>query len=174
MPEKKWLPGLIVASALTLPSAFAQQAIQDGQRMDPPSSADRTRKINSELQMQGGFIVAQTPGHQLGTEILGADAITTDGENVGRIEDFLLDEHHRVVGFVISIGGFLGIGERVIAIPLHATNIVPAGAEQDRGLLDGGLFTEPAGDVVLDMSADEIEGAPQFIALDETLPVDDG
>lgn len=173
MPVKR-LPGLIAASALMLPSAFAQQAVQDGQRMDPPPSAGLERRIDAELQMQGAFIVAQTPGHRLGTEVLGADAVTSGGENVGRIEDFLLDAHHRVVGFVISTDGFLGIGERVIAVPLHATTIVPARAAQDTGLLDGGLFAEPAGHVVLDMSADEIEDAPQFVALQETLPVDDG
>lgn len=167
----KWLTTSIAAGALMLSPAFAQQDMQDGQRMDPPPSAGLERQIDADLQMQGDFIVAQTPGHRLGAEILGANAVTSDGENVGTIEDVLLDEHHRVVGFVISIGGFLGIGERDIAVPLHAAAIVPARAAQDRGLLDGGLFAEPVGDVVLDMSADAIEGAPQFVALEEAPPV---
>lgn len=171
--QTKWLTTSIAAGALMLSPAFAQQDMQDGQRMDPPPSAGLERQIDADLQMQGDFIVAQTPGHRLGTQILGANAVSSDGETVGNVEDFLLDEHHRVVGLVVSVGGFLGIGDRDIAIPLHAAAVVPAPAAQDRGILDGGILAEPVGDVVLDMSAAEIENAPQFVALEEAPPVND-
>jgi hypothetical protein len=165
--EIKWLTTSIAASALMLSPALAQQDTQDTQRMAPPPSAGLERQIDADLQMQGDFIVAQTPGHWLGSNILGANAVTSDGEVVGNVEDFLLDEHHRVVGLIIGVGGFLGIGERDVAIPLHAAAIVPGRQAEDGTVLEGGLFTDPVGDVVIEMTADEIEAAPEFVALEE-------
>ncbi len=160
----------IAAGALMLSPALAQQDTEQRQPGDPPS-AGLERQIDADLQMQGDFIVAQTPGHILGTGILGANAVTSDGENVGQIEDLLLDEHYRVVGLVLGVGGFLGIGERDIAIPIHAAAIVPAAEAEDVGVLEGGLLGEPAGDVVIEMTAEEIETAPEFVALEEMPPV---
>lgn len=160
----------IAAGALMLSPALAQQDSQQRLPIDPPS-AGLERQIDADLQMQGDFIVAQTPGHVLATGIMGANAVTADGENVGQIEDILLDEHDRVVGLVLGVGGFLGIGERDIAIPIHAAAIVPAPEAGDAGMLEGGLLGEPAGDVVLEMTAAEIENAPEFVALKDIPPV---
>jgi sporulation protein YlmC with PRC-barrel domain len=46
------------------------------------------------------------------------------GENLGKIEDFMLDmESGRVAYAVLSVGGVLGIGDKLIAVPPEALTL---------------------------------------------------
>ena len=62
---------------------------------------------------------------ELGTHpVLSASTLTGDkvvnsyGEDLGRIEDFMLDvENGRIRYAVLSFGGFLGVGDKLFAIP---------------------------------------------------------
>jgi hypothetical protein len=49
-------------------------------------------------------------------EVLGSSVVNENGEEVGKIEDLVVkDEAHYAV---LSVGGFLGLGEKNVAIPL--------------------------------------------------------
>jgi hypothetical protein len=49
-------------------------------------------------------------------EVLGSSVVNENGEEVGKIEDLVVkDEAHYAV---LSVGGFLGIAEKEVAIPL--------------------------------------------------------
>jgi len=50
-------------------------------------------------------------------KVLGAEVVTAAGEEVGEIEDVVLDQHGEYYA-VLSVGGFLGIGEKKVAVPL--------------------------------------------------------
>jgi sporulation protein YlmC with PRC-barrel domain len=63
---------------------------------------------------------------------LGRRVTTPEGETVGRIDDFIIGDD-RVLMTIISVGGFLGIGDRKVAIPYSSLNISP-----DRIVLPGG------------------------------------
>jgi sporulation protein YlmC with PRC-barrel domain len=49
--------------------------------------------------------------------VLGAGVVTAAGEEVGEIEDVVLDQNGGYHA-VLSVGGFLGIGEKKIGVPL--------------------------------------------------------
>lgn len=63
---------------------------------------------------------------------LGSRVTTPEGETVGRIDDFIIGDD-KVLMTIISVGGFLGIGDRKVAIPYSSLNISP-----DRIVLPGG------------------------------------
>lgn len=53
------------------------------------------------------------------TTMIGDDVINSEGENLGEIEDFMIDlTNGRVVYAIVSFEGVLGIGERLFAVPL--------------------------------------------------------
>ena len=56
---------------------------------------------------------------------LGERVTTPEGETVGRIDDFIIGDD-RVLMTIISTGGFLGIGDRKVAIPYSSLNISPS------------------------------------------------
>lgn len=51
------------------------------------------------------------------SKIIGMDVVNGQGEKVGDIEDIVLDRHGNVAYAVVSTGGFLGVGERLHAVP---------------------------------------------------------
>ncbi len=42
---------------------------------------------------------------------------------IGEIDDVLVDSEARIVALVIGVGGFLGIGERHVAVPYNAVRV---------------------------------------------------
>ncbi|BBK29987.1 PRC-barrel domain protein [Stella humosa] len=51
------------------------------------------------------------------SKIIGTKVKNSAGENVGSIEDLVVREKDQVVMAVLSVGGFLGIGDRKVAVP---------------------------------------------------------
>jgi sporulation protein YlmC with PRC-barrel domain len=60
----------------------------------------------------------QQPEHAASVEeVLGADVVNAAGEDVPDIEDVVLDQNGGYHA-ILSVGGFLGIGEKKVAVPL--------------------------------------------------------
>jgi PRC-barrel domain len=55
------------------------------------------------------------------SKIKGEKVTTEDGEDLGKIEDLMIDQEKGMIAYaVISFGGFLGIGNKQFAIPWEA------------------------------------------------------
>lgn len=53
--------------------------------------------------------------------VIGSDVVTPDGENLGDIRDIVLDPRTGTVSYcVVSVGGFMGLGRKLFAIPFSA------------------------------------------------------
>jgi len=78
--------------------------------------------------------------------IVGTTVLTPDGETIGTIDDLLLDrEDGSVTAAIVSVGGFLGFGAKQIAVKWQDLEEEYDGTE-----------------VVLALTRDEAEGAPEF------------
>jgi PRC-barrel domain len=51
-------------------------------------------------------------------EVIGKDVVNINDEEVGTITDLVMDQDQKLVGIVLSVGGFLGIADKWIAIPV--------------------------------------------------------
>ncbi|EJF86604.1 PRC-barrel domain-containing protein [Bartonella rattimassiliensis] len=49
------------------------------------------------------------------SSLIGANVYNIEDENIGEVKDIILRENN-IAGFVIAVGGFLGIGERYVII----------------------------------------------------------
>ncbi|HLY10592.1 MAG TPA: PRC-barrel domain-containing protein [Planctomycetota bacterium] len=73
-------------------------------------------------------------GFYRASKVIGVKVETSRGEPVGKIEDLVLDPGEgRVAAAIIATGGFLGVGERLIAIPILALSV---DAERGKFILD--------------------------------------
>jgi sporulation protein YlmC with PRC-barrel domain len=80
------------------------------------------------------------------TAVIGDSVVNRTGETLGKIEELMLDlETGRVAYAVLSFGGFLGMGEKLFAIPFEALKL-DASREH---------FT-------LDVNKDKLKNAPGF------------
>ncbi|WP_322102623.1 PRC-barrel domain-containing protein [Paraburkholderia sp. J41] len=80
--------------------------------------------LDPQSNTGGARIVGGGVGEGPGPDIMAADTLdgnkvyTSDGEHVGKISDIMLDVRSgRVAYAVLSEGGFLGIGDKLHAIP---------------------------------------------------------
>jgi ribosomal 30S subunit maturation factor RimM len=99
-----------------------QQATQ--QPMQQPMQQQMATQ--EQLELQGGFVVRQGPNQILGSNLMSANVIGATGENIGSVDDVLMDGEGRVMAIIVGVGGFLGIGQRDVAIPVDALNFVTA------------------------------------------------
>ena len=69
----------------------------------------------------GALSIQEQPGNALlVTEYLGRAVYGPDKQKVGTINNLLIDTTGRVVGAVLDVGGFLGIGTKEVAISFEA------------------------------------------------------
>ncbi len=89
----------------------------------------------------------QTMMNALSTSsINGTDVVNRNGENLGHIEDIMIDlSTGRILYTVLSFGGFLGIGNKLFAVPFDSFTIDQANEK-----------------FILDYDKDFLENAPGF------------
>jgi sporulation protein YlmC with PRC-barrel domain len=84
------------------------------------------------------------------SRVIGTAVYNTAGENIGTIEDVMLDKLSNGIMFaVIGFGGFLGIGEKYHAIPWSVLDYEPS-----------------RGGYVVPFTKDQLKGAPAY-SIDE-------
>ena len=80
------------------------------------------------------------------TSIIGTRVVNTAGEPLGNIKELMIDPDDGQVAYVVlSFGGFLGVGDKLFAIPLEAL-----------------MFGADEHTVVLDADKDVLKDAPGF------------
>jgi sporulation protein YlmC with PRC-barrel domain len=77
--------------------------------------------------------VVATTGYRA-SKLLGADIYNDAGEKIGKLDDFIVGSEAKVSVAVVAVGGFLGVGSRMVAVP--ATSI--ESNEQGQMVLPGG------------------------------------
>lgn len=62
--------------------------------------------------------------HLSASSLNGTDVKNAQGEDLGKVEDLMIDVATGVVEYaVLSFGGFLGIGTKLFAVPLQALRV---------------------------------------------------
>lgn len=68
------------------------------------------------------------------SKLIGDPVVNSNGDDLGKIEDFVIDPRSGRVDYaVLSFGGFLGMGEKLFAVPLEAMKL---SREEKRFILD--------------------------------------
>lgn len=120
MQRSAWLRGLIAA---LLVSAVAQ--------------ADETQPQSA----------VQSVAPDEAEAVLGQRVTGPEGKDIGRLVDVLVDANGQPQAAVIDFGGFMGVGNRKVAVHWSALHFNPADAQHK---------------ITLEMTPDQIQAAPEF------------
>jgi hypothetical protein len=66
------------------------------------------------------FTDAWVPTHWRSSEAIGQPVFNRAGERVGEIDELLIDGSGRVLAAVVGVGGFLGLGEKKVAVSFRS------------------------------------------------------
>jgi len=110
--------------------------------------------------MSAGYVAADTDN--LGTRLIGQPVYSSagdDAEEIGSISDIVFAEDGHITAVVIGVGGFLGIGEKSVAVDFQSLEFTLAADNTERW--------------VVPTSADALNAAPDFV-WEEDEPADLG
>lgn len=68
----------------------------------------------------GNFVTQQQPGQLLASKLIGTTVVGQNNESIGDVNDILVDRNGQIQAVVIGVGGFLGIGEKDVAVSFRS------------------------------------------------------
>lgn len=104
-----------------MPQAGQQMQAQPGQQMD---AQQQEMMAQPHPMAQDGFFSMQQTDQMLASNLMAAPVFTVAGEDIGTVDDLLMDSQGRTIGVIVGIGGFLGIGTHDVAIDVTALEFV--------------------------------------------------
>lgn len=126
------MPKLSLAGATTLLVAFAWPvAAQQADQAAPPAGVLATTNnpnlAVASVRLENGVRASR---------LIGATVYSEQNERVGSVDDLVMTGDDRVTVAVISVGGFLGLGSKLVAVPFgqlrrDADRVVLPGASKD-------------------------------------------
>ncbi len=109
----------------TAPITPAQSANQNNAR-GGVATTDRM----TESTTAGPFVTVPGQGAWRFSDLEGKAVYGAEGESIGDIKDVLVSQNGSVNAVIIGVGGFLGIGEKDVAVDMSALQLGP-GMSQD-------------------------------------------
>jgi hypothetical protein len=117
---QKVLIALGVASLLSVP-ALAQTTTPTETTTDKPAATTEAPAGSTQATSTETFVTAQ-PTDVLSSNVVGLDITNSQNEDIGEIKDVIISDG-KLAGYVVSVGGFLGVGERYVVVAPSAIQI---------------------------------------------------
>jgi hypothetical protein len=145
---------MALMAALSLPVAAIAQTNNDQQQV-PQVQQNQAQPSNDQVQAVKkadnvkikGLIMMQDKDTFLASDLTGATVYNPQDEAIGDVNDVIVSRDGKVDGIVVGVGGFLGIGEKDVAIKTSQIKMM----DTDTGVK-----------LVLDMTKDQLAAAPEF------------
>lgn len=137
----------------------AGDAMSDGDGSSQQMASDATtsngaqEEATSAAPATASFVETQKQGQLLSSELLQVAVETPSGESLGSVQNILVDDDYQAQALVLGVGGFLGLGQKQVAVNVDRF-------KQMRGN-DGNVY------LVLETTQKELQNAPAFKNLSE-------
>jgi len=92
------------------PDSITEVAEVGSQRADADANA------NNSPNSSAGQFVAIPHTAELSSNVVGLDVYNNDNKDIGQIKDVAWNQHGHAQAFIVSVGGFLGVGTHYVAV----------------------------------------------------------
>jgi sporulation protein YlmC with PRC-barrel domain len=155
--KSKYLAAALLGTALLTGAAFAETA-----------TTDRSN-INTAVHKEGQW---------RSSKLIGVNVYNDNNEKIGDIQELIVDKSGKIENVVLGVGGFLGMGEHYVAVPMEKlkwvndtvrTSSTAAPADKDKSTV--GTNNRPAratdekwypDHAVFNATKDQLKAMPQF------------
>src|SRR5829696_5656171 len=183
---KTHIAACLLTTALVTVPALAQT------NPAPNTNQPAGRTQASQGASQGQVLTQASPDQWRSSKLVGLTVYGPNNERIGEINEVLVDRNGKVDAVVIGVGGFLGIGEKDVALPFNQVKFVDQARDTRAGTvasptapanpnapantntnLPGGTTTTTRADTstaargypdhaVVNMTKDQLNAAPSF------------
>jgi len=88
---------------------------------DQPTTAHKTAA--AEVPNKGPSFISVPDSAMLSENVVGLDVYNSQNNDIGKIHDVIIDKDNNVKGYILSVGGFLGMGTHYVAVDPGAVAI---------------------------------------------------
>ncbi len=132
---------------VTEEEAIEEQPAEEQVTEEQPLEEEPTEE-QAGVAPEETFVSAQEEGLLLTTELMNVTVVDAQGESIGGIDDIIVDPDGGIFGAVVSVGGFLGLGAKQVALSWNEFQYSP---EEQTARLN--------------VTREELEQAPDFQTL---------
>ena len=115
---------------------------------EPAPVAAQPATLNDDLRAK---FVAQAPEDVVASKLIGLAIRNGANESIGSVADVVFDEKRAVKSYVVSVGGFLGLNAKYVAVAPETLKL----SRKDGGGLDA----------VIETDKDQLRAAPEYVYL---------
>jgi|UPI0004B70B1F hypothetical protein len=84
------------------------------------SAGQSSATMGQSGAMSGQFMTKMETNHIMASDLIGTRVVSANNESIGDINDVILDRNGQIMAAVVGVGGFLGIGEKDVAVPFKS------------------------------------------------------
>ena len=107
----------IAAMLIGAPAAFAQT------QTTPPATTPPAATVERPATDSKPVFYTQQTGEMRASDLIGATVRNAANENIGEIDELVMSPDGKIHAAVVGVGGFLGIGERKVALDYSSLRI---------------------------------------------------
>ena len=133
------------ASSSDTMKSDAPKSSESETKSDAPKSASSAG--SGGASSSAATISSQKPDQLLASKVKGADVLGSDDKKIGDVSDILFSKDGKIEAFVLSVGGFLGVGAKEVAL---APSSIQMTQDKENWKLK------------VSMTKDQLEKAPNF------------
>jgi hypothetical protein len=137
------------------PTIKAPDQSSEGPKVITP---DKSAENTGSTQSSGQFLNEQKADEMLASSIIGKSTYNSQDENIGEINDLVTDRSSKIVAALIGVGGFLGMGEKEVAVSFEDLKLAPDEKNNVK--------------IVLNLNKETLASAPDYKKLDEEVVVE--
>jgi PRC-barrel domain len=144
------IPMMFAAGALAQnasPSANAPANSPPASMSNEPAPAHKT--TTADVPSKGPNFISVPDNAMLSENVVGLDVYNGQNNDIGKIHDVIMGANQSVTGYILSVGGFLGMGTHYVAVDPGAVAIT----------YDAGNKTWRA---AMNATKDQLKSAPEF------------
>jgi len=136
-------PAAVITDAA--PAETEQQTAATPPATPPPAEEQATTETAAPAVAGAGGFVSFSADQMRASRLMGQEIYGNEGESIGEVSDLVLQEDGSTRAAIIDVGGFLGIGEKRVAIPFNDIQVTaPAEMQATAGQEGGAATTDPA------------------------------
>jgi hypothetical protein len=142
---------VVLAASPALAQSTAPMNAERNQSTKPMNAQIDSNRVNlSATTTNLTFLNEQSASEWRSSNLVGAKVVGANKQNIGEINEVLIDNSGVVKAVIIGVGGFLGVGEKDVAVPFSALQVSRK------------LGSEDIDQVTVNYSKDQLSQAPSF------------
>jgi sporulation protein YlmC with PRC-barrel domain len=113
------------------------------------AGANDSSNTMGQPNSSGSEFVSIPSSDELSSKVVGLDVYNNENKDIGQIKDIAINPQGRTQAFILSVGGFLGMGEHYVAV--NPSNIKVSYNDSDKKW-----------HATMNATADQLKAAPEF------------